>query len=64
MILDKGMVVTDNDAEMGVSERDKLQSKRGKDLQMQTALILDKTEDPDVILVGGNTLRNVLKGDV
>ena len=64
MILDEGMVVADNDAEMGVSERDKLQSKRGKDLQMQTALILDKTEDPDVILVGGNTLRNVLKGDV
>ena len=64
MILDEGMVVTDDDAEMGIPERDKLQSKRGKDLQMQTALILDKTEDPDVILVGGNTLRNVLKGDV
>ena len=37
MILDEGMVVTDDDAEMGIPERDKLQSKRGKDLQMQTA---------------------------
>ena len=64
VILDKGMVVADDDAEMGIPERDKLQSKRGKDLQMQTALILDKTENSDVVLVGGNALRNILKGDV